>query len=310
LNGWYTSSSGGTKTGDAGDFYRPSSSITLYAQWTQGSGTTYTVTFDANGGSSVFPLTVDAGDFFMLPFTTRSGYTLNGWYTSSSGGTKAGNAGASYTPSSSVTLYAQWTQTAPGTVAISTITLTSNEAGFRITWGSVSGAASYKILRSASQYGSYSTIATGKTDTTYDDTSVSMSSVGNSYFYRIVATNTAGVDSSQSTPKGVTIKAPSVRGFCTRTDNSSIRQGCLGIDDMNYFTSIAGSNGTTTLYTSWHTITPGTHGVYTARSTSTSTAWNPAGIDRGTYVFKVFHIYRISISTGTVTDDGVELVVE
>jgi uncharacterized repeat protein (TIGR02543 family) len=110
LNGWYTSSSGGTKAGNAGASYTPSASVTLYAQWTQNGGTTYTVTYNGNGGSTPYSQTVDAGDSLTLPSTTRSGYTLNGWYTSSSGGTKAGNAGASYTPSASVTLYAQWTQ--------------------------------------------------------------------------------------------------------------------------------------------------------------------------------------------------------
>jgi uncharacterized repeat protein (TIGR02543 family) len=112
FNGWYTASSGGTKAGDAGSSYTPTSSVTLYAQWAQSGGgtTTYTVTFNANGGSSVSSQTVNVGSSTTLPSTTQSGYTLDGWYTSLSGGTKAGNAGASYTPSSSVTLYAQWTQ--------------------------------------------------------------------------------------------------------------------------------------------------------------------------------------------------------
>jgi hypothetical protein len=152
-------------------------------------------------------------------------------------------------------------------------------------------------------------MATGRTDTSYDDTSVSMSSVGSSYFYRIVATNTAGVDSSESTPKGITIKAPTVRGFLARSSNI-LRRGCLGIDNMSYFTDIASSNGTSTLYTNWQTITPGTHTIYTAYTSSTSTLWDPVGTNRGTYAFKVFHSYRISINTGTVNDDGVELVVE
>ena len=44
-----------------------------------------------------------------LPSATRSGYKFNGWYTATSGGTKIGNAGATYTPSAGTTLYAQWT---------------------------------------------------------------------------------------------------------------------------------------------------------------------------------------------------------
>ena len=44
-----------------------------------------------------------------LPTTTREGYTFSGWYTAASGGNKVGNAGASYTPTADVTLYAHWT---------------------------------------------------------------------------------------------------------------------------------------------------------------------------------------------------------
>jgi uncharacterized repeat protein (TIGR02543 family) len=97
FDGWYTSSNGGTWVGDAGDSYTPSADITLYAQWTQsgGGGTTYTVTFDGNGGSSPSSKIVNAGSSTTLPSTTRSGYTLNGWYTASSGGTTAGEAGDS-----------------------------------------------------------------------------------------------------------------------------------------------------------------------------------------------------------------------
>lgn len=180
FNGWYTASSGGTFVGNAGSSYSPTSSITLYAQWTQitytitwnanggsvsptsntgtygqnvtaptptRSGYTflywrdtasgdflysvnagaswtiignqtfyarwsinqYTVTYDANGGS-VSPAsdTVNAGSAVTLPTPTRSGYTFNGWYTASSGGSFVGNAGSSYTPSSSITIFAQW----------------------------------------------------------------------------------------------------------------------------------------------------------------------------------------------------------
>ena len=46
----------------------------------------------------------------VLPTLSRSGYTFNGWYTAASGGTKIGNAGASYTPTANITLYAQWTE--------------------------------------------------------------------------------------------------------------------------------------------------------------------------------------------------------
>ena len=110
FNGWYTASSGGIKAGNAGASYTPTASVTLYAQWTLNAPTSCTVTYNANGGSvSPASTSVIPGSALNLPTPTRSGYTFNGWYTASSGGTKAGNAGASYTPTASVTLYAQWT---------------------------------------------------------------------------------------------------------------------------------------------------------------------------------------------------------
>jgi len=80
--------------------------ITLYAQWTIKS---YTVTYNANGGS-VSPASKGANynTSVTLPTPTRSGYTFNGWYTASSGGTKIGNAGANYKVTKNITLYAQW----------------------------------------------------------------------------------------------------------------------------------------------------------------------------------------------------------
>ena len=182
FKGWYTAASGGTKVGNGGDSYTPTSAITLYAQWTantysvkfNGNGATsgsmnnqnftydvaqnltanafkkaYTVTFNYNGNgasnttstatytfsgwaktineakayndkASVSNLTSTNGGIVnlyamwtngtvTLPTPTRTGYTFAGWYTAASGGTKVGTGGASYTPTSAITLYAHWT---------------------------------------------------------------------------------------------------------------------------------------------------------------------------------------------------------
>ena len=79
----------------------------------------YTITYNPNGGSvSPTCVTVTAGCPATLPTPARPGYTFNGWYTASSGGTKIGNAGASYTPAASITLYAQWTLNAPASYTV------------------------------------------------------------------------------------------------------------------------------------------------------------------------------------------------
>ena len=88
FNGYYTATSGGTQRIDGNGKILASnttftSNTTIYAQWT------------CNGVT--------------LPTPTRAGHVFNGWYTAASGGTKIGNAGASYCPTSATTIYAQWT---------------------------------------------------------------------------------------------------------------------------------------------------------------------------------------------------------
>lgn len=87
----YTFSKWNTAQGGGGTNYNPNGSITitanttLYAQWSS-STSTASVTF---------------------PTPTRAGHTFNGWYTAASGGNYVGKTG-NYTPTGTVTLYAQW----------------------------------------------------------------------------------------------------------------------------------------------------------------------------------------------------------
>ena len=83
--------------------------VTLYAQWKPA---TYTITWDANGGTvdpTTSTYTYD-GDPVALPTPKREGYTFNGWYTAKTGGEKIDNIGKGNNPTSNVTYYAQWTE--------------------------------------------------------------------------------------------------------------------------------------------------------------------------------------------------------
>jgi len=116
--GWYTASSGGTKRCNNGGSYTPSATETLYQQWSSQTGsyssvilptatkenstTTRVVTFNANGGTCA----TDS-----LSSTSITTYAQDGWYTATSGGTKKGTQGTSYTPSATETLYAQYVAT-------------------------------------------------------------------------------------------------------------------------------------------------------------------------------------------------------
>jgi uncharacterized repeat protein (TIGR02543 family) len=109
FNGWFEASN---LSGSAlGSTYSPTQSLTIYAKWT---ANTYTVTYNydnATGGNSTATadFTVD-GTAITLPTPTKTGYTFAGWHSDAGKTVSVGNAGASYSPTASLTLYAKWTE--------------------------------------------------------------------------------------------------------------------------------------------------------------------------------------------------------
>ena len=83
--------------------------VTLYAKWT---GKTYTVTFNARGGSGLTPtskkVTMGSAYGALATVTPPAGYVLDGWYTSAGGGTKV-TAETIVETASDHTLYAHYT---------------------------------------------------------------------------------------------------------------------------------------------------------------------------------------------------------
>ena len=84
--------------------------------------TTYTVSFDTNGGSTVSSQTVNGGGKAIKPSNpTKSGYTFAGWYTTQAL-TEEFNFNTQI--SSNITLYAKWTEENQGTTTQNTTTYT------------------------------------------------------------------------------------------------------------------------------------------------------------------------------------------
>ena len=73
--------------------------------------TTYTVTFDANGGTLSGSATVEVEEGEKItgaPTASRDGYTFDGWFTAATGGDEVSL--STYTVTADVTLYAQYTE--------------------------------------------------------------------------------------------------------------------------------------------------------------------------------------------------------
>ncbi len=54
--------------------------ITLYAKWTEGAATEYTVSFNTNGGNAIDAITVTASDTISPPIPERDGYVFSAWF--------------------------------------------------------------------------------------------------------------------------------------------------------------------------------------------------------------------------------------
>jgi uncharacterized repeat protein (TIGR02543 family) len=109
LGGWNANADGTGETYSAGSSYTVTDNVTLYAKWV----TSYTVTFNLNGGTGTTPTaqTVISGSTITLPGgdgLSKSGYIFGGWNANADGTGETYSAGSSYTVTGNVTLYARW----------------------------------------------------------------------------------------------------------------------------------------------------------------------------------------------------------
>ncbi len=112
FNGWNTNSGGTGTNYAAGANYTANASVTLYAKWTANK---YTVTLDRQGGSGGSASVQATYNANMPSMTkpTRTGYTFQGYYDATSGGTQYykadGSSARTWNKTSNATLYARWT---------------------------------------------------------------------------------------------------------------------------------------------------------------------------------------------------------
>lgn len=128
FTGWHTtiSGTGGTSYANQASF-NFASDITLYAQWTPNN---LVVTHDTQGGSTIANGSTGTGAAISTsPGTpTRDGYTFNGWFAASTGGT-AITFPYTHARTANFTLYAQWTLVpVPTTTTTTTATTTTTIA--------------------------------------------------------------------------------------------------------------------------------------------------------------------------------------
>ncbi len=263
--GWYTAKSGGSlitrdtnvKNGD---------NHTLYAQWKQNK---YIVTFNATGGS-VNPTTKEVTQYSTygeLPTPTRSGYTFNGWFTATTGGTKITST-TEVTITANQTLYAQWT--------INQYTLTYNANGGSVspTSKKVTVGATYGTLptptRSNHRFLGWYTAASGGTQVS-SSTVMPASNVTIYAYWQATTTivfnnDITGAQQKVTVDVGKTTTAPNMTASGYTRKSWSTTNSSLATVSGNTITAKA--VGTVTIRSNWTLINPGVSTVYTVNNWS------------------------------------------
>ena len=280
FKGWSTSSTATSATYSAGGSFTTNANTTLYAVWQKNAATTYTVSYNANGGSGA-PASQTKTHNVTLTLSstkpTRSGYTFKGWSTSSTATSATYSAGGSYTANASVTLYAVWSYNTPAPVATYTVSYNANggsgaPASQTKTHNVTLTLSSTRPTRSGYSFLGWSTSSTATSPTYYASGSYTANASATlyavwsknaptTYTISFNANGGSGAPSSVTKTNGVTLYLPST--IPTRTNYAF-----LGWSTSSTATTASYSaggtftlNANTTLYAVWE-YDPATYRVY------------------------------------------------
>lgn len=248
----------------------------------------YTVTWNANGGTGGGSTTQNAGVAHTAPSATRSGYTLNGYYNTPSGDYTYGPiaAGGSFTPPSTITMYARWTLTP----IIPTITMSAN-SGITQTSGTIN----WTSTNQASFTSSGTISGSGTTATSVTNNSLS---AGTNYTGTVTVTSSTGNTASANYSLTTSVQqytvtwSPNLSGATVSPASNTVNSGTTVTSPTptrSGYTFLYWRDGTT-VFNYANQINPG--GSWTVTYTTTFYAWwslNPVIPSGGT----------VSISTNT-----------
>lgn len=184
--GWYTNPAGSGTAIKAATVNKNDNSQTLYATWT---AHRHTITFYNNwptvSETSDKPATSKKSDIAFgtsygdLPLLTVTGYTFNGWYTASSGGTRVSST-TKYDVDKDISLYARWSLTKVNISFYEDGIICRDENGLSLpvverTWGSTLGTVTTPYKRGYDFTGRWQVV--GKTDESGNPVYLTSSSV-------------------------------------------------------------------------------------------------------------------------------------
>ena len=167
--------------------------ISSFAIYRDISEEAFTVSFEAGDygtytGGDIEEESAGAGIILPSLNSVEDGYTFNGWFTASTGGTKAGDAGDAYAPTESTTLYAQYSAFSAPTIDV-TDTNVETYKGVAITLTATADGAPEPTV---TWYQSSSAVATDGTEVGTGLTYQPDVTAEGTYYYYAVASNSQG----------------------------------------------------------------------------------------------------------------------
>jgi len=126
------------------------------------------------------------------------------------------------------------------------VTATAGNGQVSLSWTASTGATGYTVLRATSPNGSYTTIATGVTGTSYTDTGLAN---GTTYYYAVVAANGSGSSANSSQANAITSPAAPT-GLAATPDNAQVSllwNSSTGAATYNVLRSTTSGSGYTTV---------------------------------------------------------------
>lgn len=209
---WNTASNGTGTSYNPGATYSGNSNATLYAIW---SANTYTVRYNANGGSGApGAQTKTYGKTLTLSSTrpTRTNYNFLGWGTSSGSTSVAYSPGSAYTANAGITLYAIWqlayvaprisNLTADRCLANGTIDDTGDKVKVRFSWSTDRSVTAIIIrwrLQSNAIWDSSKTISASGTSGTVSTIINAVFDTEQPYVIAVLVRDSGGVMNAQAT---------------------------------------------------------------------------------------------------------------
>ncbi len=270
--GW----SDGSVTYAAGATYTLASDgtpIVLTAQWAP---IVYTVTYNyesGTGGPASANFTV-GGSALTLPTPTRAGFTFAGWYTAASSGTLVGVGGASYSPTASLTLYAQWTANPLPEKTTTGLSLSKTS----VTYG-------------AETSETFTVTVTGQSGDGYPEGTVTVYNSSTQVCSQILVEKST--DSASATCSPTAIEGP---------------VGSYSDVFATYTPSTTSSSNAGYVYTA-STFTPATHLSVTADTTTTKVSVSPTKVTRGNESAAVFTV-TVTTHNGEAVPNGNQVTVK